>query len=238
MARCRKRHVQVELAFHRRGGARRGSGRRRLAPRPRVPHRTRAAFSARHPLHVTLRVLDGVGRLRRRVAYRAVRQALLVVAPRPDFRVVHASVQGNHIHLVCEADHRLALARGVQAFKTSLARRLDRALGRTGPVFEDRYHVEVLESVRQTRNAICYVLNNWRKHGEHRGTSWRVDPFSTGVRFAGWAEGKILSPWGRGSGPPVRDDELLPSATPRTWLLAEGWRRAPSISVDEVPGPR
>jgi REP element-mobilizing transposase RayT len=183
---------------------------------------------------VTLRVLDEVGRLRRRDAFGVVRKAMQVVAGREDFRVVHLSIQGNHIHVVCEAKSRDALARGMTAFKTSVARRLNRSRRRSGRVFADRYHVEVLTSPRQVRNAIAYCLNNWRKHREDRGASYRVDPFSTGIFFRGWKETDIpkllVIPPGV---------EVLPYREPRTWLMREGWKRSRRpISLYEVPGPR
>jgi hypothetical protein len=232
--RCRKRHVQVELTFNRRGGRRKGAGRKRVAPRRQVPHVRRPELNARNPLHITLRVLDEVGRLRRREVFRIARRVMLhIAASRNDFRVVHLSIQGNHLHLVCEAEGRRALTRGVQGFKISFAKQLNKTLGRRGRVFSDRYHEEVLATPRQVRNALCYVMNNWRKHGEDRGASYRVDPFSTGIHFPGWNER-------RGLPPPVipPDLELLPCTSPRTWLLAEGWKKAKPMSLYEVPGPR
>ena len=62
---------------------------------------------------------------------------------------------------------------------------------RRGSVFPDRYHQEIIDSPRQARNALAYVLNNWRKHREDQARfagAWLVDPFSTGVLFAGWKE--------------------------------------------------
>ncbi len=34
------------------------------------------------------------------------------------FRIVHISIQHDHVHLICEACDRMALARGVQGFRT------------------------------------------------------------------------------------------------------------------------
>jgi REP element-mobilizing transposase RayT len=233
MAKPRKRHLQTEIVFKKWGGSRRGAGRPRRGPRRSVPHLRREDFSPNHPLHVTLRVLDDVGRLRRRDAFHAVRKAMLAVATREDFRIVHLSIQGNHIHLVCEAASREALTSAMTAFKTSAGRRLNTAVGRCGRVFADRYHVEVLRSPTQVRNAIAYVLNNWRRHGEDRGACYRVDPYSTGIFFRGWKETDI--PKVLVIPPTVA---VLPYREPRTWLLAHGYQRANRpISLYEVPGP-
>ncbi len=230
MPKPRKRHIQIDLELNRRGGRRKGAGRKRVAPRPQVPHRKRGAVDRRHPRHITLRVVDAVKRLRRREAFKVVRRAMVKSLQRQDFRIVHLSIQGNHLHLVCEAESRPALSHGIQGFKICAARNLNKLQGRKGEVFSDRYHEEVLATPSQVRNAINYCLNNWRKHGEDRGATDIVDAFSTGMWFPGWKECQIEV---------TRSlDDVLPEVRPRTWLLAEGWKRAKPISVYGVPGPR
>lgn len=185
-------------------------------------------LSRHNPLHVTLRVLDGVGRLRCRKGFGVVRAVMLLVAStKTGFRIIDISIQGNHLHLVCEADDKNALRAGIAAFKISFARRLNRAFDRRGSVFADRYHTEVLTCPRQVRNATCYVLNNWRKHNEDRNAPTRVDPFSTGYAYPHWAE--------RYTYPYTDPDVLLPRGTPTTWLLTAGLLRTPAISLREVP---
>ena len=109
---------------------------------------------------------------------------------------------------------------------------------RKGSVFPDRYHQEIISTPRQARNALCYVLNNWRKHREDQrelAAGWLIDPFSSGWTFGGWAE--------RGASPfawKTRDTyEPMLTAYPQTWLLRDGWRRAGgAISVYAIPSAR
>ncbi|HEY6037334.1 MAG TPA: transposase, partial [Kofleriaceae bacterium] len=116
---------------------------------------------------------------------------------RPCFRVVQFSVQRTHIHLLVEANDRLALAKGMQAFGISAAKHINALIRdeagkrRRGSVFPDRYHVKILKTPRQVRNCLTYVLNNWRHHGEDQGErcrAWHLDPFSSAVTFEGWKE--------------------------------------------------
>jgi hypothetical protein len=152
---------------------------------------------------------------------------------RTDFRICHYSIQGNHIHLIVEAEDARALARGMQGFQISGARRINAAITRRtgrrrrGQVFADRYHPEYLTNPLQVKNALCYVMNNWRKHGEdaHRGA---VDPYSSGKGFDGWDR-----PVDRSISP---DEELIPVLFPDSWLLSKGWRRHGAISPWAVPG--
>ena len=223
-----RKALQLEIKMPWHGGKRRGAGRKRQGVRKRVSHRRRPAIDRHKPVHVTLRVLDDVGRLRRREAYRAIRAALLRVHERPDFQITHVSIQQNHLHLICEAATTIALSRGVSAFKISGARQLNRRLGRTGPVFADRYHAEIIKSPRHARNSIAYVLNNFRRHGSD--TAWAFDWFSSAITFRHWQEGRITAPDGW---------QPLPVHEPRSWLLTTGWREHhAAISLYEVPGPR
>ena len=225
-----KRTGQIEIKFRTWGGKRKGAGRKRHGRR-KVAHRRRVEFAPCHPSHITLRFIDGLPSMRRAKAFKAIRAAMYVAMKHPDFRIVHLSIQGNHIHLICEADDRTALARGIQGFKISAAKKLNKVLGRKGTIFADRYHSEVLTTPTQVRNAICYCVNNWRRHGEDRGATVRVDPCSTGYWFHGWKERGPLTEEPR--------EEVLPSATPQTWLLKDGWKRGGGpISLYERPGPR
>jgi len=197
--RCRKRHVQQSLELRTHGGKRRGAGRPRKGRRKNEPHVKRPSLSRRSPAHTILRVEKDIATLRKRDAYHAIRIALRSSLRRPDFRVVHMSLQRKHIHLVVEADDACALARGMRGLEIAMAKRLNTAISdgrgtrRTGRVFRDRYHARILRSPRDVRNVIGYVLNNWRHHDEHReleAMSWDVDYFSSGPTFDGWAEAR------------------------------------------------
>src|ERR1700733_10815313 len=225
----------------RRGGSRPRAGRKPKGLRPGSRHKTRDEIDPRSPQHVTLRVVKGIGGMRRRDAYRAIRVALRRgIANHVEFRIVHLSVQGTHVHLLCEAGNKETLARGLQGFQISAAKHMNVAVTRRwgvvrrGQVFGDRYHVESISSIRQVRNTLAYVINNWRRHREDRSgglLGGRIDPFSSGLQFAGWREPlpAIALP---------TDYEPPAVSRPQTWMLAEGWKRGRPISVFEVPGPR
>ena len=246
--RCNRRRrsepEQLPL-FKPRGGKRRRAGRKPKGLRAGSPHKTRPTVVARHPVHVVLRVVAAVGNLRRRFTYRAIREATLTTARREDFRIVHLSIQRTHLHLIVEADHKDALAAGMQGFQISAAKHLNAAISRDKPgprrrgaVFPDRYHAEIITSPRQARHTLAYVMCNWRKHEEDRAApmrTWKIDWFSSAVMFPGWAEyGEEPFLW-RGPG----TYEPLVVYQPRTWLLREGWKRnGATISYREVPSAK
>ena len=118
MTRCSTPHQQsLSLQFPFTWGARKGAGRPRRG-KTHVQHRTRERFASRHPLHVTFRVADGVQRLRNRKFMNALRRTLAQCCRRPGFRLIHYSVQNNHVHCIVEANDRQSLANGMKSLCT------------------------------------------------------------------------------------------------------------------------
>ena len=155
----------TQLALPTWGGRRAGSGRKRKSPLRRVSHKRRPGHAARFPLHVVLRARPDAPGLRRGQVFRAVRAALEDGAARAAFRLVHFSVQGNHLHLVVEAGDKRALSRGMQGLAVRIARAVNRAAERTGPVFADHYFARELKTPAEVRRAVRSVLDNWMLHG-------------------------------------------------------------------------
>jgi REP element-mobilizing transposase RayT len=196
------------------GGARRGAGRKRRVGdlgeprRAQVPHRARQDVSRHHPVHVTLRMLERVWNLRSLRSFAIFDAAVRGVATRPDFRVVHFSVQRNHVHLVVEAAGSRALANGVRALSIRLARGMNALMGTRGPLLDGRYHAHVLRTPAEVRNALRYVIGNHASHAARRGEPLPgtfADPYaSASPRSVGAQLGLWASP---------------ATAAARTWLL-------------------
>jgi REP element-mobilizing transposase RayT len=193
-----------------------------------VSHSRRSKLPKGSCVHVTLRAAPGIGRLRGRKPWNAVREAARRMLGREGFRVCELSLMTNHLHIVVEANSREALARGMNALCTSLARRLNKAIGRRGRFFGDRYHARVLQTPLEVKHALAYVLNNARRHAGQRGQrcakGW-LDPYSSARSFTGWRDATAQT----GSDPPW----LSP---PGTWLLRVGWRKRGLLEVDAIPG--
>jgi hypothetical protein len=145
----------------------------------------------------------------------------LAASQKLTFRVVHFSVQSDHVHLVVEGDDGVRLARGVQGLAARCAKAVNRAVRRRGNVWSSRFHAHALRTPTEVRRGLVYVLLNFRKHLR---AAPGVDPRSSGRWFGGW----------RQMMPAVSDTS--PVASPRTWLATIGWRRAGgAISLDERP---
>lgn len=233
----RRAPAQQEFVFRTHGGPRKGAGRPRQTTRPRVEHRTRARVLAREPQHVTLRLRREVGYLRSDRARRAVYRSLSRGCERFETRTVYFSLQGDHVHLVVESMDQRSLSRAMKGLSVRIARALNKVIGRRGAAFADRYHARGLGSPREVRNAIAYVLCNYRHHAAQKRIflgRWWIDPCSSGWYFGGW-RGRRGSPV---QGSWVHDRSAPRLAEPTTWLLEIGWQRAGLIAVHHVPGPR
>ena len=232
---------QQSFEFRTWGGRREGAGRPPKEYRASEPHKTRIRFSGPTPAHVTLRVIAPIATLRRPDAYHAIRHSMYTVVDRSDFRIIHISIERDHLHLIVEANDHESLWEGMRAFQSSAAQRLNRVISlatgtkRTGKVFADRYHARLITTPTHARNALSYTLNNWRRHGLDRGMEtmfWDVDYYSSGPSFDGWSElddSPFLIP--------TPDYPRLSVCRPRTWLLKVGWRKAGPISMRDIPGP-
>jgi REP element-mobilizing transposase RayT len=222
-------HTQLSLVHRRKSGDPRG-GLRPGAGRPRKPgsisHATRPHLAPRFPQHVTIRLVAGAPSLARDYLMKVIRRAIRD-AQKSTFRVVHFNVLSNHLHLITEAAGNVALARGMQGLEVRLARRLNSALMRRGKLFAHRFHARYLETPREVRNCLRYVLLNRKHHdAEKKFNKYWIDPHSSAPWFDGWAR-PILREY--------RADEVAPTAPATTWLLTTGWRKHGPLAFDERP---
>jgi putative transposase len=167
-----------------------------------VSHLKREAPTRHQPTLVTMRILDGVGRMRRQRTVTSMEETFRAARERFGMRIVHYSIQGNHLHLIVETGTHGSLSRGMQGLSIRIAKLLNRLAHRAGRVWADRFHSHVLKTRREVANALRYVLGNLAHHARQWGErpATPLDPFSS-ARFLGLVpEGAPVSP-------------------PRTWLL-------------------
>jgi len=242
---CRR---QLSFSFRTWGGQRRGAGRPPNGATAGVGHLRRPSLSHRHPVHVTLRIVSGVPSLRDGRVFARVREALAAGQERFGFRLVHFSVQSNHLHLIVEAKDRRSLSLGMQGLSVRVARAVNRRLARRGRLFADRYHARALKTPRAVHFALRYVLLNVRKHaragsGSSRTVAWGDTP-------AGFVDSRSSAPWFAGFQRPgelafgalqaraewCASSELEAPVVPaKTWLLLHASERQGGFDVDDVP---
>jgi REP element-mobilizing transposase RayT len=223
----------TQLAFEKVGGwggVRRGAGRKNRSGRQ--GHAKRPMLKNTLPIHLTLRLVAGLPSLRRKDIFPLLRKAVSK-ARENGLVVVHYGFLNNHIHLIVEP-RRQSISKTIQSLCISFAKQLNAHLGRNGSVFYDRYHIHVLATPREARNAIAYVLTNESRHSFAKARKKaerqyvKLDPYSSAISFKGWR--KLLpggvyfnsTDWTEDHITEIQSEIL---SRPRTWMLRAGWEK-------------
>lgn len=162
-----RRQLSLNLYRGQRGGIRPGSGRKRLRSKG-VAHRTREKVTLRTCLHVNFKVTTTI---RNKQCLKILKRAILN-SRQHGLAIIHFSLQSNHVHLVIEAVNNDILTRGMRSLTITFAKGINQ-----GRIQIERYHLHVLKSLRETKNALHYVLFNQQKHSGMKKAY--VDSFSS-----------------------------------------------------------
>jgi len=163
-----------------RGGKRSGSGRKRLHSKG-VAHRTRETVTNRTPVHVNFKYKTHI---RNKSCLKLLKRAI-VNARGYGLRIIHFSMQHNHIHLILEPVSNEIMTSGMRSLTITFAKGL-----KAGKVQLERYHLHVLKTKREAINARNYVLFNKQKHEKGICGTSTIDGYCSIWELAG-AEGLI-----------------------------------------------
>jgi hypothetical protein len=108
----------------------------------------------------------------------------------------------------------------VQGLAIRVARAINRVLGRRGRVWDGRYHAHALRNPREVRNALVYILQNFRRHFRRAAG---FDPYSSARWFTGWRSITAM---------PLNGAPVVAAGT---WLASVGWRRLGLLGPNEAP---
>jgi putative transposase len=230
----KRKSKQLELDLLAWGGRRPGAGRKRARANIGLqPHAPRPVFDRHVPVHVTMRAMKGVPRMRAQ-AIAALIYDEFRRASAKGFRLLQFSIQDDHLHALAEAADAEALSRGMQRLAARIARRVNMLVGRRGRFWKERYHRRDLATPRQFRNALVYVLQNFRKHARpsaRAACARELDGHSSAKWVDDWCDERLrerLSEARARAGP-------RPTAEPVTWIARVGWKRHGKLDPRESP---
>ncbi len=212
--------------FKNRGGKRKGAGRKKVH-KDLLPHTKRPPISKHYPLHITIKLKQGIRTLRKKDCYKLFRDSVKATA-KFGINIVHFSVQSNHIHLIIESKSRSALSKGMKSLTIRLAKGINNIHGTIGKVFKDRYYLHVLKTPTEVKRALKYVFKNTAKAIKSTNL---FDPFSSILIFSEKKEllhgEKIDSSAMSKSKLKWFEEELHRIlGPPKSFLLCEGWKRS------------
>ena len=142
-----------------------------------IRHTKRLTFTKPSAFHLTIKVKDNKADIKNKRILKCLHHAIKR-ARFQGLRILHYTLEYNHVHLVIESTHHSELHKGMQAFGISFAKQINKYKRLKGTVYKHRYHQRILKTKREFKHAILYVFRNGIKH--KRATS-KIDPFNSFV---------------------------------------------------------
>ena len=162
-----KKELQFNLFKGKRGGRRPGAGRKRIHSKG-VSHLKRETVTKRTPQHVNFKFQCSI---RNKDCLKLLKRSIQN-AQKMGLKIIHFSLQSNHVHLITEADNNEVLTKGMRALTITFSKGLNR-----GRVQLERYHLHVLKTLREVKHAIVYVLFNEQKHTKKKAS--KIDGYTS-----------------------------------------------------------
>ena len=165
------KQLSLNLSKGRWGGRRTGAGKKRVHSRG-VAHRTRERVNQRLPLHINFKYRIQI----KNKAFLKILKRALLNSRRQGLKILHYSVQTNHVHFIIEASDNKILECGMRSLTVTLTKGINQ-----GRIQLQRYHLHILKTLKETKNAIHYVIFNEQKHKKAKFA--RLDDYSSLFRF-------------------------------------------------------
>jgi REP element-mobilizing transposase RayT len=149
-----KNQLEINLFKGKCGGRRPGAGRKRIHSKG-VSHLKRETVTKRTPQHINFKFNCNI---RNKDTLKLLKRSIQN-AQKMGLRIIHFSMQSNHIHLITEAENNEILTKGMRALTVTFSKGLNK-----GRVQQERFHLHELKTLREIKNAVQYVLFNEQKH--------------------------------------------------------------------------
>lgn len=129
-----------------------------------IRHTSKPLIKNPTSLHLTIKVKAIKADIKNKIILHMLKRAILN-ARRQGLKVIHFSLEYDHIHLLIEADNNQTLGKGMKAFGVTIAKKINKFRGLMGAVYKHRYHFRRIESSKQLKNVMKYIFSNGVKHG-------------------------------------------------------------------------
>ncbi|MBC7427185.1 MAG: transposase [Bacteriovorax sp.] len=140
-----------------------------------IRHTKREEISRPRPLHLTIKLIRAD--IQNKIFLKALRHAI-VRARLQGLKIIHYSLEHDHIHLYAESSDNKTLGSGMKALGVSLVKKINIYFKRKGTCYKTRYHLRILRSASEVKNVINYILKNGIKH---KRTNSVIDPYNSAL---------------------------------------------------------
>lgn len=139
-----------------------GAGRPAIHDRG-IRHIARDEIRRLTPLHLTVKIEKQKAGLRNKSILKTLHTSIKK-ARQKGLKIIHYTLEYDHIHLLVESDNNETLGRGMQSFGISFSKGINKIKATKGKVFKTRYHFRKLKTPKEVKNAINYIFGNSIKH--------------------------------------------------------------------------
>lgn len=149
---------------------------------PGIRHTARPVLTKPSSLHLTIKVQKIKADIKNKMILTMLKKAILN-ARRMGLKVIHYSLEYDHVHLLIEADNNVILGKGMQSLGVTLSKAINRTKRIKGRVYKHRYHFRKINSARELKNVMFYIFNNGVKHGASKSLNTIYNSFSAEIKF-------------------------------------------------------
>lgn len=139
-----------------------GAGRRAVHD-PGIRHTARPLIKKASALHITIKVKKIKADIKNKSVLKLLHRGI-ANARKQKLRIIHFTLEYDHIHLLIEADNNLILGKGMKALGVTLAKGVNRLKKQKGDVYKHRYHFRKIENLIQYKRVLNYIFTNGIKH--------------------------------------------------------------------------
>jgi REP element-mobilizing transposase RayT len=139
-----------------------GAGRPAIHDRG-IRHIARDEIKRLTPLHLTIKIEKNKAGLKNKAVLKAMHTSLKK-ARLIGLRILHYTLEYDHVHMLVEVDNNEILTMGMQSFGISFSKGINKIKKLKGKVFKTRYHFRKLKTPSELKNVLNYILGNSVKH--------------------------------------------------------------------------
>lgn len=128
-----------------------------------IRHIEREQLKKTSNLHITVKLEKSKAGLKNKqtlaLLHKAIKKARL-----SGLRILHYTLEFDHIHMLIEADNNHQLSRGMQSFGITFSKGINKLKKLQGNVYKNRYHLRLIKTYKEIKNVMNYILSNGVKH--------------------------------------------------------------------------
>lgn len=140
-----------------------------------IRHTARPFLERSTSLHLTVKIRREKADLKNKSILLLLKRAIQR-GRRKGLKIIHYSLEYDHVHMLVEAEDNTTLGVGMQAFGVSLAKGINKIKKKAGEVYKHRYHFRKITSALELKRVMSYIFNNGVKHGTAQNV---LNPFSS-----------------------------------------------------------